>query len=139
MPDTTLVAGVAVRNDQGQYLLVQEAKARVRGLWNWPAGKLDPGETLQEAAVREAKEETGFDVRLTGQDYFYKGEGAKGLNHVTHLFRGEIVGGHLQHQPGELLDAGWFSPDDIRRLCKEGRTRGSWVVEAVDMIETGKA
>ncbi len=32
--------------------------------WSWPKGKVDPGETLPEAAIREVKEETGFDIRL---------------------------------------------------------------------------
>jgi 8-oxo-dGTP pyrophosphatase MutT (NUDIX family) len=32
--------------------------------WSWPKGKVDPGETLPETAVREVKEETGFDIRL---------------------------------------------------------------------------
>jgi ADP-ribose pyrophosphatase YjhB (NUDIX family) len=139
MPDITLVAGVALRNGKGEYLLVQEAKSAVRGLWNWPAGKLDPGETLQEAAVREAREETGLEIRLTGQEYFYKGEGAKGMNHVTHLFRGEVTGGTLRHHSGELLDARWFPPEEIRRLAEAGKTRGGWVAEAVEMIEAGKA
>ena len=32
--------------------------------WSWPKGKVDPGETLPEAAIREVKEETGFDIHL---------------------------------------------------------------------------
>jgi 8-oxo-dGTP pyrophosphatase MutT (NUDIX family) len=135
MPDVTLVAGVVLKDQKGQYLLVQEAKVQVRGLWNWPAGKLEPGETLQETAVREAKEETGLDVRLLSRDFFYKGPGDKNTNHMTHLFRAEVTGGRLRHQPEELLDARWFSPAEIRRLAKEGKTRGGWVVAGMDITE----
>ncbi|HYH36459.1 MAG TPA: NUDIX hydrolase [Candidatus Saccharimonadales bacterium] len=139
MPDVTLVAGVVLRNAEGQYLLVQEAKAQVHGLWNWPAGKLEPGETLQEAAVREAKEETNLDVKLTTGKYFYNGYGDKRTDHVTHLFRAEVIAGTLTHQADELLDTRWFSPSEIRQLAKEGKTRGEWVIEAIDMVEAGKA
>lgn len=138
MADITLVAGVVLKNTQGKYLLVQEAKAPVHGLWNWPAGKLDPGETLQQAAIREAKEETGLDIQLIDQRPFYKGQGSKHSNHATHLFRGKVLGGRVVHQPGELLDVQWFSPAEIRQLAQTGKTRGEWVVKGVDMVETVK-
>ncbi len=139
MAEVTLVAGVVLKNKQGQYLLVQEAKADVYGLWNWPAGKADPGETLQETAVREAKEETNLDVALISQELFYKGRGAKDSNHVTHLFRAEVRGGKLKHQDDELLDAQWFSPAEIRQLAAAGKIRGEWVIEGINMVEAGKA
>jgi 8-oxo-dGTP pyrophosphatase MutT (NUDIX family) len=44
--------------------MVQEAKSAVRGLWNWPAGHLEEDETFQQAAIREVREETGFDVEI---------------------------------------------------------------------------
>ena len=139
MSDVTLVAGVVLRNEQGKYLLVQEAKTHVHGLWNWPAGKLEPGETLQEAAIREAKEETNLDVALSSRRYFHKGHGDKQTNHVTHLFRAEVLGGELTYKAGELLDARWFSPAEIRRLAETGKTRGDWIIEGMSMVEAGKA
>jgi 8-oxo-dGTP pyrophosphatase MutT (NUDIX family) len=107
----------------------------VRGLWNWPAGHVDPGETLQQAAVRETKEETGFDVRLTGPEPLYTGQGHTGTTHKVHLFHGEISGGSLQFQEGELLDARWFSPDEIRQLAAADKTRGVWVIAGLDIVE----
>lgn len=135
MPDVTLVAGVVLRNKEGQYLLVQEAKVQVRGLWNWPAGKLEPGETLQETAIREAKEETNLDIRLLDHNFIYKGPGDKRTNHMTHLFRGEVIGGQLRHQESELLDVRWFSSAEVRQLAAGGKTRGDWVVSGMDIAE----
>jgi 8-oxo-dGTP pyrophosphatase MutT (NUDIX family) len=135
MPDITLIAGVILRNEQYQYLLVQEQKPEVYGLWSWPAGHVDPGETLQQAAVRETKEETGFTVRLTDPEPFYKGHGDHNTDHHLHLFRGEIISGTLVFQADELLDAGWFSKAEIRQLAKQGKTRGSWVAAAMDKAE----
>ncbi len=39
---------------------VQEGQGLAKGLWNLPAGHVDPGETLIEAACKEALEETGY-------------------------------------------------------------------------------
>ena len=59
------VACVVVRD--GRYLMVEERDKRSgRMVFNQPAGHLDPGETLPEAALREVLEETGWQVELTG-------------------------------------------------------------------------
>ena len=57
------VAVVMVRNKQGKYLALRETKGRG---WNLPAGRVDPPEDFFTAAIRETKEESGIDVRLTG-------------------------------------------------------------------------
>ena len=53
---------------EGRTLLIRRSKANKNfvGKWEWPGGKVDPGEDFAVAAIREAKEETGLDVELTG-------------------------------------------------------------------------
>lgn len=55
------VAGL-VCNEVGDVLLI---KSPLRG-WEYPGGMVEPGETLQEALIREVKEEAGVDVEITG-------------------------------------------------------------------------
>ena len=55
-----VVAGVALQRDD-KFLLVQEKKPHVLGLWNLPAGKVDMGDTIPQTAIKEAKEESGFE------------------------------------------------------------------------------
>ncbi len=55
------VAGL-VTNDKGDILLVKSPR---RG-WEYPGGMVEPGETIQDALVREIKEEAGIDVEITG-------------------------------------------------------------------------
>lgn len=55
------VAGL-VTNNKGDILLVKSPR---RG-WEYPGGMLEPGETFQDALVREIKEEAGIDVEITG-------------------------------------------------------------------------
>ena len=61
----TIIAGTLVENN-GKYLLMQEAREDIRGLWNLPAGHVEANELVQDAAVRETLEETGYSVELTG-------------------------------------------------------------------------
>ena len=44
---------------------MQEAKSSCAGQWYLPAGKMEPGEDIVEAAVREVKEETGLDFQVS--------------------------------------------------------------------------
>jgi 8-oxo-dGTP pyrophosphatase MutT (NUDIX family) len=60
---TWYVAAVVVKHGD-RFLLVQERK-KDQG-WHLPAGRVEPGETLLEAAIRETLEESGVRVRLTG-------------------------------------------------------------------------
>ncbi|MFV8817238.1 NUDIX domain-containing protein [Haliea sp. E17] len=64
-PPHVTVATVVERD--GLYLLVEERdKFTGELVFNQPAGHLDPGESLAEAALRETREETRWEVRLTG-------------------------------------------------------------------------
>lgn len=50
-----VVAACVIKDSDNRYLLVQEAQPKVYRLWNLPAGHVDRGETIEDAAVREAK------------------------------------------------------------------------------------
>lgn len=64
--------GLAVKavltDARGRCLLIRRSphNRSFVGQWEWPGGKVDPGEDFADAVVREAKEETGLDVELTG-------------------------------------------------------------------------
>ena len=59
-PITVAVGGVAVIDDT--ILLIERANEPSAGCWSVPGGRLEPGETLAEAVVREMAEETGLTV-----------------------------------------------------------------------------
>lgn len=56
-----LAVGAVVVHD-GQLLLVRRGRPPAAGLWSVPGGRVEPGETLADAVVREVREETGLDV-----------------------------------------------------------------------------
>ena len=57
-----LGVGVFVIDDSGHVLLEKRSDC---GLWGLPGGKIEPGESVADAAVREVKEESGLDIRIT--------------------------------------------------------------------------
>ena len=61
--DPKLVAGVLALKD-GKLLLIQRGNEPKRGLWSFPTGYIDVGDTPEETAIREAKEEANVDVQL---------------------------------------------------------------------------
>ena len=64
----SLTMKAVIVDGEGRTLLIRRSKANKNftGKWEWPGGKVDPGEDFAVAAIREAKEETGLDVELTG-------------------------------------------------------------------------
>lgn len=116
---TFIVCGVVIEKD-GKYLLVQEKQPKAYGKWNLPAGRVDMGESLEQAAIREAKEECGFDVELT--EHILTLHQAVDLP-VLHAYNGKIVGGELQFPQDEILDAKWLSLDEIKAMEKDLRNK----------------
>ena len=63
-PRVTLVVACALIDPDGRVLLAQRSPGKVMGgLWEFPGGKVDSGETPEEALVRELHEELGITVR----------------------------------------------------------------------------
>lgn len=127
-----IVGACVIRDESGKYLIVQEANPKVYGLWNLAAGHVDKDETIEAAAIREAKEEVGLDVEL-----LYK----VGLWHdnveepIRHVFMTKVIGGEVTSQLGELLDARYFTYDEIVGLRDQGKLRGEWIFEAISKVE----
>src|SRR5438445_5297870 len=62
-PPIVLVAAVALIDPDGRVLLAQRpAGKHLAGLWEFPGGKVQPGETPETALIRELEEELGIDV-----------------------------------------------------------------------------
>ncbi|MEI6850608.1 MAG: NUDIX hydrolase [Candidatus Saccharibacteria bacterium] len=124
-------AGVVVAcliKNNGKYLLVQERQPDAYGLWNLPAGHVDKDEKLEEAAIREAKEETGLDVNLIKEIAIYH-ETAKQA--IKHVYVTEIIGGELISPNDEIMDIKWLTSDQIKKLDETGKMRRPWVWDII--------
>ncbi|MEZ5651721.1 MAG: NUDIX hydrolase [Burkholderiaceae bacterium] len=132
----------AVVSRDGRHLYVREhTRQGVR--INQPAGHLEPGESLEQAVVRETLEETGWHVRpvaLVGvflARFAWPGDGTE----VTYL-RFAFACEPLRHEPQRPLDAGiieplWLDPQEIRARRDEHRSR--LVLDTLDAHLAGHA
>ncbi len=84
-----VAVGVLVAQD-GKLLLNRRAIDPGKGRWSFPSGYVDLGETPTTAAVREVKEETGYDVRISGLVGVYS---SPGRPVVLVVYSGEVIGG----------------------------------------------
>ena len=60
------MAGAIPVEPDGRIWLLKRGFAPAKGLWTFPGGFVDLGESVEEAARREAREEIGIDLELTG-------------------------------------------------------------------------
>jgi len=128
---TIIVAGVVIKQD-GKYLLVQEGRSNKKdcGLWNFPAGKVEEGNTIEETAIKEAKEESGYDVELLRKlDIFQDHANTPS----KHAFEAKIVGGKLSWPEDEIMDAKWFTWQEIQDM--KDKLREGWIIGAISIME----
>ncbi len=105
--------------EAGQILLISTRSGR---RWQLPKGHIEPGETPEQAAVREIREETGVTGRivapLPGVEYWYVERGLARIHKTVDYFLLDYVGGTTEDfDAREVSGASWFSWDEgISRL-----------------------
>ncbi|AKH99895.1 ADP-ribose pyrophosphatase [Hoeflea sp. IMCC20628] len=130
--EPALAVSVAIER-AGRYLLVLRANPPAQNMYAFPGGRVDTGEKLETAALRELEEETGlkatnprpfatFDLPSRAPD------GSLSSHFLLTVFLADDPGG----EPQALDDArevGWFSPEEIRTLHAPQS-----MVDCIDML-----
>ena len=113
-------ANVIVADDHGRLLMIRRTDS---GNYAFPGGAMELGEFIADAAVREAKEETGYDVEVTDVVGLYTNPGhlveytsdGEVRQEFTIVFGGRVVGGEprINEEASEVV---WIDPADVDEL-----------------------
>lgn len=115
-----------IKNDKGEVLAQLRNDPRFphsHNKWELPGGKIEPGETYEEAMIREAKEETGLEVAIHSeypQTFVEAEKNNENTNYHTtlHYYFCNIIGGKLYDSPQDpkVFEARFFSPEELEQL-----------------------
>jgi 8-oxo-dGTP pyrophosphatase MutT (NUDIX family) len=114
-------AAVLVLDHERRLLLMRRTD---NGFWGVPGGSMEPGESLEETAIRETKEETGLVVEqldlfgvFSGPGLYYKYPNGAEVYNVTVVYRSRLVNGTIDLDPHEHSDFQYFDishlPEDV--------------------------
>lgn len=110
-----LAVGVVIRDGSGRILMIRRRNAPGVGTWSVPGGRVEPGETLNEAAAREVLEETGLTVSIGRELWTVPVDGAAGVTYEVHDFLGHVISGDLA-AGDDAAEARWFSIAEMERV-----------------------
>jgi 8-oxo-dGTP diphosphatase len=101
------IVAAIMEDDQKRILMVKEAKPEHLGLWNQPAGQVDPNESIEEALLREIREETGYvhlRVDRICRIYYFLEE-----NMLRMVFNVSVLDNETVPLADDVLEARWFT------------------------------
>lgn len=120
-PDAVVL--IIHNEDRDKILLNKEFRMAV-GEWvyNFPAGLIDPGETMEEAARRELWEETGLKLEVI-EDIIGESYSAVGFSNEKNVCIVGTASGTFRKSTSyaEEIEAGWYSCDEVKKLLKTAR------------------
>lgn len=136
----TSAGGVVHRLIEGR-VQIALVHRRAPVLWALPKGTPDSGETIEETALRETREETGLEVeieaRLQSIRYFFV-RGTTRFHKTVHFFLMRPIGGSLDAHDAEFDEVRWTDLSEALAIMSHATER-SVVEEAAGLIETRRA
>jgi 8-oxo-dGTP pyrophosphatase MutT (NUDIX family) len=137
----TSAGGIVVRHVESGPQLVLGLRRRDREgeAWTLPKGTPNDGETTEETALREVREETGLNVRIRGPlgsiEYTFVRRGAR-IHKTVHYFMMEPTGGCFEDHDHEFEEVRWVSFNDAPALLTFDTERALVALAAARLSET---
>lgn len=132
-------AGGVVHRETGGRTEILLVHRRTPPLWALPKGTPDAGETVEETALRETREETGIAVeieaRLRSIRYFFVRSSTR-FHKTVHFFLMRPVGGSIDEHDAEFDEVRWTDADEAVALLTHATER-SVVEEALEQLAGG--
>ncbi|HTL29715.1 MAG TPA: NUDIX hydrolase [Tepidisphaeraceae bacterium] len=124
-------AGVIPTDDRGRVLLVHQWRHPAQKMqWEIPAGAVDGNESPQQAALRELREETGYDAKRIDPLYAYH-PSIGTSSQIFHLFVARDLAKVGTHDPVEIHEVRWFERRELEAMIDEGKTADGLTLTAL--------
>lgn len=115
-----IVGSAIIENNEGKILLTKSSKWHDK--WTMPGGHIEFGETIEQALLREAEEETGLKLKSLGTIAFGELINSKDFHRPAHfiyfdiLCKMEEVNSAIKLQDDELSECVWVSPEEALKM-----------------------
>ena len=120
----TIEVVAAIIQKDGKYFATQRGYGEFEGLWEFPGGKIEPGESHETALKREIEEELGIDISIENflctTNYNYPS-----FHLIMHCYLCNIISGEIELK--EHKDACWLNPEALNNV--------EWLPADKDIIE----
>ena len=107
------VAGI-VESEDGKVLVVKKQYGGLKGKWSFPAGFVDAGETLDEAILREIKEETGIEATINGIVGVRSGVIKQEISDNMIMFSCNPLHTIINYDNNELMEAAFLTHEQLK-------------------------
>lgn len=115
-------AAFVLLEKENTILMLQEGGELAYGLWCFPGGHVENNESFEEGAIREAIEESGYEISIKNiifnsliPDTEYKGTEGDSQQVELTIFRADIIGGDFK-KDDQALEIKWLTKEDIIKL-----------------------
>lgn len=121
--------------EEGKILLVQENKKEISGLWDLPGGKLKNTETIEQAAIREILEETGYNIKLQSILLMQNYVTPKGEMLIIYFNAKLLSKKQEKYKEEEIKNVKWFTIDEIKNIPRSNIRGGDGINKILYNIE----
>jgi len=126
--------GIVVLNDKGEVLLIKSNRYITQSEeWEIPAGRVDKGESLRDAAVRETMEETGYTISEPQPVYKYNPSNGSS-DQVFTIFKAVALEKEGQFDSNEVAEIAWVSKEKITEMLKQNEIRCGFSLTGLMMV-----
>ncbi|WP_226665219.1 NUDIX hydrolase [Metabacillus litoralis] len=122
---------------EGKILMIQESKPEAFNKWNFPSGRIEYGEDIQKAALREVKEETGYDVKLINTTGVYNFKSHTNNQIILFHYSAELSGGSLSLERNEIKDYKWLKLEELLELEENDLREKDVVLQIIKNLQDG--
>jgi mutator protein MutT len=123
-PRVVRCVGAVIHDPTGRLLLIRRGHDPHRGLWSLPGGRIEAGESPEQAVVREVREETGLEAELVerlGDVKYWYVRGGERVMKIVAFFLFRYRSGSVENHDHEVEEALWIPLDEApRRLAYKG-------------------